>query len=209
MDRMDVTVAILAGGNSTRFNSDKASALFRGRPLVKHMLEIARSLSRHTMIVVSNETQADMINELVTDTRIEVDPDSSLRCALTGAITAFEMSESRRTLLLPVDTPLANRELLKALIELAPGHGAVVPSWPNGDAEPLHAVYLSEHAYARGLRVMEQGKTRMQDLLDALSSVLYIQTNVLRVFDPELLTFANINTEAELKELEQRAMRMG
>ncbi len=203
-----MTVAILAGGNSARFNSDKAFALFRERPLVTHMLDIARSLSRHTMVVVANEAQAERMREVVSGSRIEVDPDGALRCALTGAITAFEMSESRHTLLLPVDTPLANRDLLKAIIELAPGHGAVVPCWPNGYTEPLHAVYLSEHAYARGLRVMEQGKTRMQDLLDALSTVLYIQTQVLRLFDPDLLTFANANTEGDLRELERRLIRM-
>jgi molybdopterin-guanine dinucleotide biosynthesis protein A len=106
-------------------------------------------------------------------------------------------------LLLPVDTPLVKVEMIQILVELRAGHGAVVPSWPSGNVEPLHAVYRSEHAYAQGLKALEEGKRRMQDLLDALHNVLYVSTLVLEKYDPELKTFVNFNTEEDLRRLER------
>ncbi|NWF96676.1 MAG: molybdenum cofactor guanylyltransferase [Candidatus Thorarchaeota archaeon] len=198
----ELTVAILAGGESKRFRSDKALALFRGVPLLTHMVGIARRLSNRTLVIVSDDEQRGRVKKAAEPARIEVDPDGAMKCALTGAVTAFELAETRHTMLLPVDTPLAKVELLRVIADLAPGHGAVVPSWPNGNTEPLHAVYLSEHAYARGLSALDEGKRRMQDLLDSLKRVLYVSTNALTQFDSEMVTFANINTEQDLKRLE-------
>lgn len=207
MKNPDLTVAILAGGNSERFKSDKALAVFRGRPLLAHMIGIARRFSSQTLVVVSNDEQAESLRSVVGETEVAVDPDDAVRCALTGSVTAFEFSKSRYTLLLPVDTPLVNVEMLHILVDLRTGHGAVVPSWPSGNVEPLHSVYLSEHAYARGLKVLEEGKRRMQDLLEKLHNVLYVSTLVLEKYDPELKTFTNFNTEEELRRLEKSQPR--
>ncbi|MFW9968269.1 MAG: molybdenum cofactor guanylyltransferase, partial [Candidatus Thorarchaeota archaeon] len=106
-------------------------------------------------------------------------------------------------LLLPVDTPLANVSLLKTLYQLRKNHGAVVPSWPTGYIEPLHSVYLAEHAYLEGIEAVNEDKYRMKDLLDRLRNVLYVSTLVLSEFDPELATFSNANTEKELRALEK------
>ncbi|MFW9943888.1 MAG: molybdenum cofactor guanylyltransferase [Candidatus Sifarchaeia archaeon] len=202
MNSRDLTVAILAGGDSSRFKSVKSLAMFRGRPLISHMIEIAGQLSDNVLVVVSNEVGSSAIEENVGTAHLVVDPDDSVRCALTGAITAFENTDTRYTLLLPVDTPLANLQLLRTLYDLRKGHGAVVPSWPSGYIEPLHSVYLAEHAYSQGLVVSEAGKYRMKDLLDSLSNVMYVSTLVLKEIDPDLHTFSNINTETDLRKLE-------
>ncbi len=207
MKKRDLEVAVLAGGNSKRFKTDKPLALFLGRPLITYMLEIARRLSTKCTVVVSSGEQAERLRGLVGDAQLVVDPKDSPRCALTGALTAFEYSRAKYVLLLPVDTPCASVALLEIIADLAEGHGAVVPSWPSGNIEPLHASYLSEHAYAKGLQVVESGKSRMQDLLMVLRNVLYISTSALEQFDPELRTFSNVNTEQELRELERNAAR--
>ncbi|MHA2378629.1 MAG: molybdenum cofactor guanylyltransferase [Candidatus Thorarchaeota archaeon] len=203
MSKRDLTVAILAGGDSSRFKSEKSLAEFRERPLISHMIEIAGQLSDHVLVVVSNEAGGKALRKDVGEASLVADPEDSVRCALTGAITAFEHTDTQYTLLLPVDTPLANVHLLRTLYDLRKGHGAVVPSWPSGYIEPLHSVYLAEHAYSRGLSVSEAGRYRMSDLLDSLANVMYISTVVLKEIDPGLHTFSNVNTESELRELEK------
>ena len=42
----------------------------------------------------------------------------------------------------------------------------------------------------------------MQDLLDALTNVLYVSTEILKRYDPNLQSFANINTLDDLRKLE-------
>ncbi len=203
----DLTVGILAGGESARFRSVKSLAEFRGKPLVARMIEIAEQLSDDVLVVVSTEEGSEAVKDIIGETKIVVDPDESVRCALTGALTAFEHTHTSYTLLLPVDTPLANVQLLRTIYELRAGHGAVVPSWPSGYIEPLHSVYLAEHAYSQGIRVSSEGRYRMRDLLDSLSNVMYVSTMVLKEIDPDLQTFSNINTESDLRELEGRTKR--
>jgi molybdopterin-guanine dinucleotide biosynthesis protein A len=204
MIQKSLTAAVLAGGNSLRFGSEKSLALLRGIPLVIHAMSTAQKLSDRVIIVLSDERQESEIRHLLPDVEIVRDPDDTEKSALNGAITAFEFSNRDYTLLLPVDTPLAKKSLLESLIQLCEGHGAVIPSWPNGFVEPLHGVYLTEHAYAKGLQVMASGKRRMQDLIKAMTNVLYVTTEVLREFDPNLDTFANINTPEDLRSLEKR-----
>ncbi len=203
----DATIAILAGGGSRRFGSEKSIALFKGKPLVIHMIDIAKALSPHVIIVVSDDAQKAFISELAFDTEIFLDSDNSQKCALNGAVSAFENSESDYTLLLPVDTPLVSKGLLKTILDLREGHGAVVPAWPNGYVEPLHSVYSTEHAYDKGLDALESGQKRMQDLLDSLTNVLYVQTEILRMFDEHLQSFSNANTPYELKRLEEEVLK--
>lgn len=200
----DITVAILAGGSSKRFGSDKALAEFHGKPLIANMLDIARRISSTILVVASDEEQEKTLKPYIKNTKIVTDPEGEPKCALTGALTAFEYTETKYVLLLPVDTPLAEPELLKMLIRLSPGHGAIIPSWPSGYIEPLHSVYYAEHAYALGLDIMEKGLYKMSDLLDRIQHVLFVSTETLSQFDPELNTFVNFNTQKELKAAERK-----
>ncbi len=202
-----ITVAILAGGTSKRFGSEKSLAKFHGKPLVVHMVDIARKLSSEVIIVVSDEIQEDNIKSLVPDVRVVIDPPDEVKCALTGALTAFEYALTSYVLLLPVDAPLSDTELLRMLIRMSPEHGAVVPSWPTGYIEPLHSVYLAEHAYFHGLKVVQEGHHKMRNLLDKLQRVLFVSTETLKQFDPDLSTFMNFNTPKDLKAAERKVSK--
>jgi molybdopterin-guanine dinucleotide biosynthesis protein A len=199
-----VTVSILAGGTSKRFGSEKALANFHDKPLITHMVGIARKLSSEIIVVVSDDVQEAKLGEVLQGVRVVVDPPGGVKCALVGALTAFEYTLTPYTLLLPVDTPLASNELLRMMIRMSSGHGAVVPSWPSGYIEPLHSVYLAEHAYYHGLKVMENGSYKMSDMLDALQNVLYVSTETLKQFDTDLDTFVNFNTLKDLKTAERK-----
>ncbi|MHA1577460.1 MAG: molybdenum cofactor guanylyltransferase [Candidatus Thorarchaeota archaeon] len=204
MIQRDLTVAILAGGDSKRYGSDKTFALFQGTPLISYMVRIAKKLTENVLIVLSSEDQRAGVEDIVGDAEIVTDPEGSDRSSLNGAVTAFEYSETEYTLLLPVDTPLANVDLLLSLIQLRDGHGAVIPSWPNGNIEPLHGVYKSEHAYTHGLEILKTEKRRLKAMLDSMTNVLYVSTEVLKHYDPELLTFENINTLNDHKTTESK-----
>jgi molybdopterin-guanine dinucleotide biosynthesis protein A len=204
---VDVTIAILAGGNSKRFGSEKALARFSERPLITHMVDVAHQLSRDVLVVVSDEKKMNEIRPYSKGAQVVADPEDSIRCALNGAVTAFEHAKTEYTLLLPTDTPLAKADLLRVLIEMSPKHGAVVPSWPSGYIEPLHSVYMTEHAYYHGLRVIEKGKYRMSDMLEQLQQVLYVSTETLKQFDAKLDTFKNFNTLNELRSAERKGKK--
>jgi molybdopterin-guanine dinucleotide biosynthesis protein A len=207
MERDRLSIGILAGGESKRFRTDKALAKLGSKTLLEIMIEKGKALSDQVMIVVSSEIQKERLGKVIDIDSIIVDPENSPKCALTGTLTALEFSETEYTMVLPVDTPRVKIPVLRTLIDLVPGHGAVVPVWPNGYIEPLHVVYLSEHAYTCGLKLEDDKSLKMSDFLNCLTNVLYISTEVLKHQDSNLVTFTNINTERELTALEKKEVR--
>ena len=83
----DVTVAILAGGNSHRFGSMKALVELHDKPLVTHMLDIARRLSSEVLVAVANDEQREQLLPYTKKVRVVVDPDDEERSAITGALS--------------------------------------------------------------------------------------------------------------------------
>ncbi len=197
----NLTVAILAGDDSSRLGSYRAMANYRGKALLAHMIEIGEKVSSNLMIVVSNFNQKQMVQELNPNMNVVVDSRGSPRIPLSEAVTAFENTSSDYTLLLPADSPKASTDLLITLGQMKEGHGAVVPSWPNGSVEPLHSVYMSEHAHVNGLKALESDSPNMQNLLSLLRNVIYVSTEVLKQFDPKLETFDRTNSPSERRRL--------
>ena len=112
---------------------------------------------------------------------------------------AFVHSRGKYTLLLPNDTPLLNRDALLLLMELCEGYDVVLPRWPNGFIEPLHAIYRTKTAKKRSIELIHAKKLKMDGLIQG--KVLYINTTVLKQFDPQLNMFLNINAPSDLKKI--------
>jgi molybdopterin-guanine dinucleotide biosynthesis protein A len=75
----------------------------------------------------------------------------------------------------------------------------------DGLVEPLHAVY-SKSCLAPIERLLKQGNMEVRVLFD-LVRVRYVESDEIDRFDPEHLSFFNINTEADLERARQIAMR--
>jgi molybdopterin-guanine dinucleotide biosynthesis protein A len=92
----------------------------------------------------------------------------------------------------------------RIVTDIYPGKGAgfdlVVPR--VGDwVEPLHAVY-SKDCLNPIERLLEQGEIRVRALFE-LVKVRYIEGDEISRFDPEHLSFFNVNTEADLERAQQ------
>lgn len=128
--------AVLAGGRSERFGSDKALALWRGRPLIAHAAEI---LSRHSdAVVVCGRMAAPLDLPCLPD---RPHPGLGPLGGLCAALEHAAANGHRQVLTIGCDMPLIDEALIAALI--APGAGRflaqapVVGCWPAALAEPL------------------------------------------------------------------------
>ncbi|WOF45210.1 molybdenum cofactor guanylyltransferase [Sphingopyxis indica] len=128
--------AVLAGGRAERFGSDKALALWRGRPLIAHAADI---LSRHSQaVVVCGRDSAPLALPCLADRpRAGLGPLGGLCAALEHAAA----NGHQQVLTIGCDMPMIDEALIAALI--APGTGRflaqapVVGCWPATLAEPL------------------------------------------------------------------------
>ena len=119
--------------------------------------------------------------------------------ALGGILTALQRSPQERVLVVACDMPALNPALLRYMSMQTVGYDGYVPAWlsPSGErqVEPLHAIYARSCIPEIEGRIRE-GRLKLSDLLDALN-VLYLPEVEMRGYDPDLLSFSNINTPEE------------
>jgi molybdopterin-guanine dinucleotide biosynthesis protein A len=200
---LDKSAVILAGGFSKRFGSDKGLATLLGKPLIKFVLDAVEGIVEESLVVVSSIGQAEAYSKVLgSKVRVAVDK-YNVRSPLIGALTGFGESRSEYGLLLSCDMPFVSRDVLALLLEICTNKNAVVPRWPNGYIEPLHAAFRVRPALEAAEKAFNEGKFDMRSMIEKLRGVRYISTLVLEQFDPELKMFLNVNTQLDLKRAER------
>jgi molybdopterin-guanine dinucleotide biosynthesis protein A len=199
---LEKSVIVLAGGSSSRVGQDKGSLRLANKPMVKHVLEKVNELVEEEIVVVSSKFQAEKYSCLLgRDVNVVVDLEE-ISSPLVGALTGFEASSGRLSLVLSCDVPFVSKQVLSLLLDLSAGKTAVIPRWPNGYLEPLQAVYSVKPTMDACKNALEEGSLRMQAMVDKLRGVRFVSTLVIEQIDPELMTFFNINTQLDLKKAE-------
>jgi molybdopterin-guanine dinucleotide biosynthesis protein A len=190
---MEVTSIVLAGGKNLRLGRSKALEVIGGKSLIDRVIERLEPVTNRFLIVTSREhsefpTGGDI--EILTD----IYPD---RGPLGGIYTGLLASQSSCSIAVACDMPFLNNGLLSHMIDLSHGFDAVVPRWQNGMLEPLHAVYAKSCLDTMKKR-LENDQLGIYRFLDEIN-VRYIEEEECKQFDPDLLSFFNINHEADLK----------
>jgi molybdopterin-guanine dinucleotide biosynthesis protein A len=195
---------VLAGGFSSRFGQDKGVLALADKPLIRHVMDAVSPVVDETVVVTNSQERVTKYAKITrSDVRFAVDVCES-RSPLIGALTGFGVAQGKYSLLLPFDTPFVSREVLSLLFELCVNRAAVIPRWPNGHIEPLHAVYQTKPALEATKRAVAEEKLNVRTMIEKLRGVRYVSTLVIQQLDPELRTFFNINTPADL----EKAMTM-
>ncbi|HEY2031878.1 MAG TPA: NTP transferase domain-containing protein [Myxococcales bacterium] len=126
---------VLAGGESRRFGSDKALALFRGEPLLAHVLRGVRGFAQVVLTAKQPEKYAAFEVERVRDGHAAQTPLAGLAAGLLAS--RFEL-----VFACAADMPFAaDEKLLRSLFEAIDGHDVAVPA-----GQPLCAVWRRDPA---------------------------------------------------------------
>lgn len=135
---MTFSAVLLAGGESRRMGRDKATIVFRDRPLWQRQIQILRDLSPEKIFVSAREVPS----WLPCDTELLLDEPPS-RGPLSGLTRALASAKTSHLAVLAVDMPYMTNKQMQFLCRLAkPGCG-VLPM--IGDrAEPLAAIFPRE-----------------------------------------------------------------
>jgi len=197
-------VIVLAGGLSKRFGQDKCLKDFAGKPLVAHVFSRVSNVAEEKVIVVGSEAQRDALShlsELKAKAKIAVDAYND-HSPLIGALTGFKTVHSDYALLLPCDAAFVSPEVASLLLDLCIDRSAVIPRWPNGNIEPLQAVYNVKLALEAAEMALQEGKRDMLAMIARLRRIRYVSTLVLQQYDERLTTFFNINTIEDWRKAE-------
>lgn len=196
---MDRSAIVLAGGFSSRFGQDKGVLELANKPLIRHVVDAVSAVVDETIVVANSQERLTQYTKgMAAGVQFAVDVCES-RSPLIGALTGFGVAHGKYSLLLPFDTPFVSKEVVSLLFELCLNRAVVIPRWSNGHIEPLHAVYQTEPALEAAKTAVAEGKMNVRAMIEKLRGVRYVSTLVIQQLDPELHTFFNINTPADLK----------
>jgi len=211
-----LAITILVGGESTRFGSDKGLYEILEKPLISYLLENLFQNKFDIFIVAhSNRQVQNYINKIdirkiiafIIDDQI-LSLKTNKHSPMIGLYSAFKELNKlsyEKTLVLPCDTPLIQKNVINLLIEESKEYDCCIPRWNNGFLEPLLAIYPIKKAFARAAKVLKGNNYKLTKLLAEDWKINYISIeNLIQPLDAQLLSFFNINEQSELKMIKKK-----
>lgn len=194
-----LSIAVQAGGQSSRMGENKALKPFLGRPLIERIVRRIESAGDE-ILITSNEPGAfDFLGlRQESDLRSGAGP-------LGGLYTAVTTAHYQTVAVVACDLPFANAPLLVASagILLAENVDVVIAKSPEG-YEPLHAVYRQTTCLSAIESALDSGQRRVISWFPQVRVRVLTDAEINR-YDPEGIAFLNVNTPEEFAQAEERA----
>ena len=181
-----MTGIVLAGGKSTRLGTTKALLRLGDQTFVERAVSALRPFCRRIIIVSATDSALPDVENcaMVEDETPGLGP-------LGGLVTGLAASCDEWHLTLACDLPLVRSQVLGLIVSEAVGADVVVPR-VAGRFEPLLAAY-ARACLPAARAALGAGKRAMKAFFDQVQ-VKVIEESRLRNVDPELVSFANVNT---------------
>lgn len=194
-----VSGLILAGGRSRRMGQDKAFLPVPGgerqgeqRTFTSQLGQVLASLCQDVVLVARDSTQG--AGQLLPGMHVVYDevPDQGPLMGLYSGLRAISTSHA---LVVAVDMPFVQEALLSFLLA-QPLQDAILMPLVDGMPQVLLAIYPRTLLALIETRLKE-GRRDPRSLLEC-APVRYLEEAQLRQVDPQLCSFINLNTPADL-----------
>lgn len=182
----EITAIILAGGKSTRMKQEKGLVLFKGKMLVEYVIDVAKKITNHIIIITANPDYIHLGYPCIQDEQKDKGP-------LGGIYTGLVHSSTPKNIVLGCDMPFLSENILTALIRNC-GKEDVLLTEYQSKAEPLCSVY-DKNCTKHIRSLLEQNQLKITDALMGL------KTRVVSFDNDDWFRgneFANINSIEEL-----------
>ncbi|AKB75428.1 Molybdopterin-guanine dinucleotide biosynthesis protein [Methanosarcina lacustris Z-7289] len=196
---------VLAGGRGRRMGIvEKALLEFEGKTILERLLENLFRVVDEVILSVRDSAQKEKLLPV-----LEKFPSREIRFCfdtledagpLEGIRAGLLESRSEYSFVCAGDMPFVNIRVVDLLFEKAEGHDTALPRWGDRMFEPLHAVY-SRKLIPEIEKAFEIGKHSVLAPVFKMQDVVFVEVSEIRALDPELRTFANINTVEDLESM--------
>jgi len=181
------TLAILAGGKSSRMNyNNKALLPYKEKTFIENIINSGQEFDEIIIIANKIEDYKNLNLKVYHDIYIGNGP-------LSGIHSALKNSRNDKVLCIACDMPLISKKTLDIIGEVDGDYEVLVPSVDNR-LQPMCAIY-SKSLIPKIEKALLNGENKLQKFI--LSTKYKVLENNLCIKD-----FSNINTEKEYKLLE-------
>jgi molybdopterin-guanine dinucleotide biosynthesis protein A len=191
---LDTSCIILAGGKSIRLGHDKVLEKLGNSSLLEQVISRINFLSKEIIIVTAKERTFPQLGR-----RPKIRFVSDIfpgKGSLGGIYTGLVASGTHYNIIVAADMPFLNEALLRYMLEVSDGFDFILPRIDTF-FEPLHAVY-SKYCIGPIESMIKQGRKVIIELFDYVR-VRYIEAEEIDKFDPQHLSFFNVNTKEDLE----------
>ncbi len=195
---MNFSCIILAGGKGLRLGSDKATEKIDAQTLIQHSVKSLLGFGDEIIVVTAPGKTELGLGDFP---QVRVVEDSATgKGPIMGIYTGLSASNSELNLVVACDMPFLNLDLIKFMVSQANACDAVIPRL-GGLMEPLHAIY-SRSAKNSALELIDSGSFSLSQLIKRIP-VRFVDEGEIDVYDPERLSFFNINFPEDLVKARQ------
>lgn len=186
--KIQASAVVLTGGKSSRMGSPKALLPFDGEPLVLHIVRKLKELFPDIVVVAAPDQELPALP--VTLVRDEV----AYQGPVGGIYHGLRAAGNPVSFVTSCDVPFLNLPFISHLLSRVMDYDVVVPHW-EGRLQPLHAAYRTSVAPLLQQQ-LERGELRPIFLYEKVRTCK-VEESEIRRFDPEGLSFLNMNTPAD------------
>ncbi len=185
----NVTGFILLGGKSSRYGSNKAFVEIEGVRLVDRVARVMKSIF-HRIVLLTNtpEEYAYLQTPMVEDLIKGFGP-------MGGIYTGLMTLSDEVGFFVACDMPFLSESLIRHMVDVRDDFDVVVPRM-DWMLEPLHALYSKKCLPV----IRETIRQDQHQILKCFAElrVRFVDEEELRLWDPELRSFFNINKPQDL-----------
>jgi len=190
------TGVILAGGENRRFSGkNKAFVQVAGKRILDHIYGVFSDLFEEIILVTN-----DPIQYLEWDFNIVTDL-FPIRSSMTGIHAGLFYTGNQYAFIAASDTPFIKKEVVETILNNMESHADVVVPETSEGLEPLCALY-SKECLNPIKQQLEKEKFKIDHFFQKVR-IKKIPEKMLREKDPDLISFFNINTPADLARAEK------
>ena len=187
--QLPVSIVILAGGHGERIGQDKATLVLDGLSLLQRAINSASSLGDDVICVA----RADQ--NISADGATFVHDPPGNKGILPAILAGLEHTSNDWIFLSACDMPFIQLPLVRYMLGLRQDYSIIVPRLSVG-LEPFHTLY--HRRVIPALRAAIADNERRVVSFYADQRVREVNENEIRLYDPQLISFFNINTHQDL-----------
>ena len=189
----EITGVLLAGGKSRRMGRDKRNLVLGGETLLNRALNVLVEIFPEVLVVFGEESFA------IPNDRVRVVHDLiPNRAAAGGLYTGLSYSTHSKSFVVACDMPFLNSSAIKYLITLSEGFDITSVKLSHG-LQTMHGIY-SKSCVPFLQKMVKDESLRLQELFSESSLRLrQVPESEMFPFDPQLLSFMNLNSPADLE----------
>ena len=187
--KINKTLAILAGGKSSRMNyNNKALLSYKEKTFIEHIIEAGENFKKVVIVANNKELYSDFNVDVISDIYVGNGP-------LSGIHSALSYSDTDKVLCVACDMPLISKDTLEFLANVKEEYEVLVPR-VNDRLQPLCSIY-SKKILGKIEKALENDDNKLQKLIYSLD---YKEVHEKSLTEGE---FFNINTPDDYKRLEE------